>query len=74
MHQVFSTKFCTEAKKACSFIVELGFWPTFLNCGNELDIKFINVEVGQNDKNIATKALFRNDCKVIIFYSNLKII
>lgn len=66
MRQVFSSKFCTEAQKACNFVVELGLWPKFLNCKNELDSKFINVEVVRNDTSIATKALFRSECKVFL--------
>uniref|UniRef100_A0AC34FH24 FZ domain-containing protein n=1 Tax=Panagrolaimus sp. ES5 TaxID=591445 RepID=A0AC34FH24_9BILA len=38
MWQVFPAQMCKKAKNECSFVIENGIWPEFLNCNNFVEL------------------------------------
>lgn len=67
--EILPQKACFEAKKSCSFLVENGIWPKFLNCEDHVPETFSKNPLLKRDEYKYEKLnLFNEDCDVILLF------
>ncbi|KAI1706092.1 hypothetical protein Ddc_15444 [Ditylenchus destructor] len=62
--EVFPTVFCTHAKEECGFLVEMNFWPYFLDCGDTVETTKLGNVITRKSPWRENQGVYNEECKV----------